>query len=601
MSELLWIVILSAAAWLGARHRKPGVALLFGALAGLLVARLVQRVAAAGWLAALLAGLLGLCLVGGVGWYRFTHHRSRARRWGRAVRRKDGLASTFDVLRYGSSAAMRRKATRVRPTLRELSRWERWRLPVTEVAVPLCRAGLMRVWVSVEDVVLAFGIPRYGKSGWLGCYVLDGPGAVVTTSTKPDLYHATRELRAKRGPVSVFNPTGVGGIASTVGFNPVAGAGDPVGAGHRAEDMLACGGGSGEREHWVSQARDVLAGLLHAAALGGLGMAAISAWVADPDNAAEEVVRLLDSSDDSTGAYATAAAAFFGTNTRTRSSITASMRPAFTWLPNPHARACTDTTARGEFNVAELLRTRGTVYILGAEDGSTASLVAAFTGYIAREARRIADLQPEGRLDPTLRLALDEAAIICPIPLDRWSADMGGRGIQIVACFQSRAQVIGRWGTTGGACLINNAGGIMLYGGCKDQADLAFWSSLFGERDEQILTRDRHGEVTSRSVRRVPVFTPAQLASLPTFRVVVWRSSMLPVLGKVDKFWTRPEYRDLQAAIARAEREVVATATDTTTGASGRPNPVRAGLAAARRARAGRLVGATRRRGRGAL
>ena len=61
----------------------------------------------------------------------------------------------------------------------------------------------------------------------------------------------------------------------------------------------------------------------------------------------------------------------------------------------------------------------------------TAPLVTALTGHIAREARRIAATRPGGRLDPPLTLALDEAALICPIPLDNWTADMGGRNVTI--------------------------------------------------------------------------------------------------------------------------------------------------------------------------
>jgi hypothetical protein len=602
MSEAVLIVVLSGAAALCWRchPRRTGLAALFGGLAALMVRNLVATVTAAGWLAAVLAILILLAVATGVGWYRFTHHRSRMRRWGRAVRRKHGMASTLDVLRYGSALAMRRQATRVRPSLLDLALRQRLALPVTEFAVSLCRAGALRIWASIEDVVLVFGIPRYGKSAWLGCHILDAPGPVVTTSTKPDLYRATHKLRP--GPSWLFNVTGVGGLPSTLRFDPVIGCRDTVTAGNRAEDMLPCGaGGDGEREHWVFQARDALAGLLHAAALGGLPMQAIAEWVADPDHAADDVDRLLAGSDDPTHAYATAARQFFNTNDRTRSSITASMRPALAWLPNPHARAATTTshgTGGSQFSVEELLRTRGTVYLLGAEDGSTASLVAALTGYIAREARRIADLQPSGRLDPSLLLALDEAALICPIPLDRWSADMGGRGIQIIACFQSRSQAIGKWGTAGAGELINNAGAVVLYGGCKDEADLRFWSSLFGDRDEEVATADPQGQVISRGLRRVPVFTPSQLAALPKFKVVVWRSSMAPVLGRVDKFWTRRAYRDQLAALQQAEQDVLADATATTRNA----RPTRTGLAATlRRGREQRQFKTTQSRGRGQL
>jgi type IV secretion system protein VirD4 len=33
---------------------------------------------------------------------------------------------------------------------------------------------------------------------------------------------------------------------------------------------------------------------------------------------------------------------------------------------------------------------------------------------------------------------LDEAALICPVPLDKWTADMGGRNITIHIAAQSR-------------------------------------------------------------------------------------------------------------------------------------------------------------------
>src|SRR5205823_4622530 len=84
-------------------------------------------------------------------------------------------------------------------------------------------------------------------------------------------------------------------------------------------------------------------------------------------------------------------------------------------------------------NVELLLTSRGTVFMLGAEDAQVAPLVTAFTGHLAREARRIAGTMPGGRLDPPLSLVLDEAALICPIPLDNWTADMGGRGVPVLS------------------------------------------------------------------------------------------------------------------------------------------------------------------------
>ena len=63
------------------------------------------------------------------------------------------------------------------------------------------------MWASVEDSILLLGPPRSGK----GLHVvinaiLDAPGAVITTATRPDNIAATITARSRRGPVAVFDP-----------------------------------------------------------------------------------------------------------------------------------------------------------------------------------------------------------------------------------------------------------------------------------------------------------------------------------------------------------------------------------------------------------
>jgi type IV secretory pathway TraG/TraD family ATPase VirD4 len=214
--------------------------------------------------------------------------------------------------------------------------------------------------------------------------------------------------------------------------------------------------------------------------------------------------------------------------------------PALGWLNHPSAAAAASGRA---FDVEELLEARATVFLLGAEEADTGPLVCALTGHIAREARRLATARPAGRLDPPLLLALDEAALISPVPLENWTADMGGRGVTIIAPFQSRAQLLARYGEHKTATILNNTGSVMLFGGTRDQADLHFWSTLAGERDERITTTDLHGRIASRTVRKVPVLAPAQIANLPAGKVVVYRRGIAPVIGRARMAWTRPDVR----------------------------------------------------------
>lgn len=511
-------------------------------------------------------------------WRRYLRTADVVARWGETSRRKAGVASTIDVARTASTLAMRRRASTVRPSLGRLTRRAQLRIPTRAAAVLLVRAGLLRVWASIEDVILVFGGPRTGKTGWLAGRVLDAAGACLVTSTRTDLHDLTAPLRARLGPVYVFNAVGMGGLASTITFDPLHGCDDPVTAVERATDLLTVTGtsGGGDREYWEAQARRVLAALLHAAALGRAGgqdktMRDVLRWVADPDKSKAELTSLLRRSTEP--AYVLDATQFVTTNDRTRSSITSTIMPALGWLTSPAASAAAEPGPG--VDVAALLADRATIYLLGAAEAQSAPLVSALTGHIAREARRLAAHRPGGRLDPPLTLALDEAALMSP-PLDDWTADMGGRGVTIVAAFQSRAQMLARWGDNGAATILNNTAAIMVFGGTRDRADLDYWSTLAGERDEPVTTVDEHGRIRSSTVRKTPVLAPAQLANLPTGRVVVFRRGMPPVVGRARMAWQRRDVRahfrrpgpltrlhthvELAAARRRARRSRVATA-----------------------------------------
>ncbi|MCD2197686.1 TraM recognition domain-containing protein [Actinomycetospora endophytica] len=485
--------------------------------------------------------LLLVALVAVLVWQRLARTSSIVARWSGRNRRKAGVASSLDIARRAGAVAMLTMAPKVRPSLGDLSRWERCRVPVADVAVELVRVGVQRVWSSIEDVVLIFGGPRTGKTGWLAGRVIDAPGAAVVTSTRTDLLELCAPLRS--GPVYVFNAVGLGDRATTLPFDPLVGCHDPVTAVERATDMVAAtsrGSASGDAERWDSQARRVLAALLHAAALGGASMWQVLGWVADNDQAAHEVPALLRRS--AVQAFERDAAQFIATNDRTRTSITNSIMPALGWLNHPAAAAAAEPGA--SFDVAELLESRATVFLLGAEEANTGALVCALTGHIAREARRLAK---GGRLDPPLTLALDEAALISPVPLENWTADMGGRGVTIIAAFQSRAQLLDRYGPHKTATILNNTASVMLFGGTRDRDDLQFWSTLAGERDERITTTDLHGRVASRTVRKVPVFSPAQIANLSPARAIVFRRGIDPVLGRARMAWRRRDVRAVEA------------------------------------------------------
>lgn len=463
-------------------------------------------------------------------------------RWSRRSTRHGGVASRWDHLRVSSAWAMRRRATILRPSLGELGRIQRWRTPVTEYATPVARVGRSAVWSPAEDVTLRVGGPRTGKTGELACRVVDAPGAVVATSTRTDIVELTAPSRSRRGPIHVFNPSGLGGLASTVKWSPLYGCRVPGIAQRRAADMIVSTD-SPEAERWDVQARRVLSILMHAAALAELPMRAVLAWASDPGEASRKAVDGALERSPEQKSMRMAAQQFFGLNDRTQTSITATIMPALAWLTDSRAATVGDAHSDELLNIEELIDQKGTVYLLGAEDGMTAPLVAAMTAELAHQARMKAAGMPGGRLDPPLTICLDEAALICPVPLHRWTADMGGRGITIHISVQSRAQLRERWGDAGAATILNNTATVLIYGGTRDPDDLSAWSTLSGEREEVVKVLDPDGKLVSTSTRKVPVLSGSQIANLAGGHVMIVRRGMPVSVGRTTMAWKRRDIR----------------------------------------------------------
>ena len=114
----------------------------------------------------------------------------------------------------------------------------------------------IRCYSSIEDSVVVLGPPRSGKGLHLKFpMILDAPGAVLTTSTRPDNLPVTLRHRSRTGPLAVFDPQGLApGIPSATRWSPVcecrdphvARTGTPAGAlGLRPAFPQVNGGGSG--------------------------------------------------------------------------------------------------------------------------------------------------------------------------------------------------------------------------------------------------------------------------------------------------------------------------------------------------------------------
>jgi len=130
-----------------------------------------------------------------------------------------GFATVIGLwLRWGRLAALRRSG-RIR---RSLPLWLRALAP-GEHSVFLGRAHYRhRLRVPLEEHVLVMAPPRTGKTAFLADVILRYRGPVISTTTKADVFALTAGVRSLRGPVHVFNPQLIGGVASTFAWSPLA-------------------------------------------------------------------------------------------------------------------------------------------------------------------------------------------------------------------------------------------------------------------------------------------------------------------------------------------------------------------------------------------
>ena len=110
-----------------------------------------------------------------------------------------GIATRAEVACAASHAAIMKRAAHLRPSLAKAD--------PSDVGYRIGRSRNTAVWASVEDSILVIGPPRSGKGAHIVINaILDAPGPVVTTSTRPDNLTTTLRARQRIGPVAVFDP-----------------------------------------------------------------------------------------------------------------------------------------------------------------------------------------------------------------------------------------------------------------------------------------------------------------------------------------------------------------------------------------------------------
>ena len=474
----------------------------------------------------------------------------------------EGLASGAEARRAAGRRALLARSASLRPSLR--------RPDPSAVGFRLGVSRGITCWASVEDSMLLLGPPRSGKGTQVVIpMIIDAPGPVVTTSTRPDNLATTLAARAERGPVCVFDPQGLasGGLPPSRRWSLLRGCSEPQVAMARAEALVPQAGTAGveNANFWRAQALTVARCLLHAAALDNRPPSHLYRW-SHAASGAKEAVAILANHPGATPGWERALDAVIGADQRTRDSVWAMVANTFAPLADPAVLASVTPEEGEDLEPAAFLQDGGTLYLLGTATGAsaTATLVAALIEDMVDTARRSAARAPGQRLDPPLALVLDEAANY-PLPsLASLMSEGGGSGICTLAVLQSLAQARDRWGREAAGAIWDAAIVKLILGGSANADDLADLSRLIGERDVREWSETRQGTgmpaSTSSSLRRRPILEPSDIRRLPIGSGLLLLRSAPPIALRLQPWSARRDATELRAAKAAFERTAIADA-----------------------------------------
>jgi hypothetical protein len=307
-------------------------------------------------------------------------------------RRMAGIASRHDITTTASTTALLTRAGTLRTSLASPK--------PEEVGYLLGSSKGAKVWASVEDSIMVIGPPRSGKGLHLVIpAILDAPGAVVCTSTRPDNLTATMRARARIGPVAIFDPQHLAeGLPSGMRWSPIRGCENPQTAMIRATGLAAAtglsSGGVESGGFWEGKTRSALQALLHAAAIDHRTPAELFRWTLDPV-AAADAVAILDAAPGAATGWAESLQAMIDSDPRTRDSIWQGVSLALGSLADPRVLDAVSPGSGESFDPETFIRECGTLFLLatGSGAGASAALVAALVEDLIETARRIVLVQ----------------------------------------------------------------------------------------------------------------------------------------------------------------------------------------------------------------
>jgi len=502
----------------------------------------------------------------------FTRGKTRTRRKVQELAARPGMAKPREISRALGRNALLANRSELRPTLTGSAN-------PSDLGWRWGQACGVDVYTSVRDSVVLLGPSGAGKGVYVvNNRILDAPGAVVVTSTRPDVVAITMTARARVGPVGVIAADGsVDGLPEGVAWSPIIGCRDGRVAAARAQ-VLAAGSSSGveDSSFWQGWSEKVIKALLHAAAWGDAGIDELWRW-SQSAVAAKAALAILHNLDgrSASGAgraepgWADTLAQVVDGDEKFRGNVWAGVGKALAGLDLAEVRARFDPAPGQNFDVPGFLAAKGALYLLAEADDPASRLLQCLVADITRTAKQLADRSRKARFDPPLTLVLDEIANWAPLPaLPTYVSAYGGSGIVTIAVIQSRAQMARTWGIDAAKAIWDSCTITGILGGVTDAENLRDFAAIAGERDETSWTastgrgggifggKGDSGRSYSEQTRTRAVLDTGEIRGLPEGTMLMFYKGLDPMLVQMTAYYRRPDRKQLAADRAAVERAI---------------------------------------------
>lgn len=420
-----------------------------------------------------------------------------------------------------------------------------------------------RIGIRSEDTACTVAPPKWGKSTYMVAgQVMDAPGAVITTSTRPDVLRLTVAERRKKGTVYVADFDGLSQYPHKVRWDMVAGCADPQVASERAAAMVNAiprsGAPSSTDRYFDSGCMMILEAFLHAAALKeGGSMRDVIRWSQNFDEF--EPTNILRSKSPSVKTWAGNLDEWcrqnnpdtIGNTKTTLGKITGPMKNE-TVL----SMLCPTDEDPG-IDIVKFTDGPHTLFCLArvSMNASTAPIVTALVESLVQAAIRKSASTVSGKLDVHLSVILDEAANTCALPsLPSLMSEGGGNGIHTSVFVQTNSQLVNRWGEEGAEIIFDSAAAKTVFGGISDVKFLTKISDLIGkhwvEHTSSSSSTGKDGVPTvnvSKSMQLDTKMRVDEIRKLPQGNVLLMYREIEAVV-QVVPYWERPDAERFHAS-----------------------------------------------------